>query len=78
MRHVAQDTRGTEIVESAFVLPLVFMFMIGIFWFGLAFFIYGTLTQGARAGAVAAVAPVCTTCAAGFYAEPRAPPNGRL
>ena len=55
---------GTEIVESAFVLPLVFMFMIGIFWFGLAFFIYGTLTQGARAGAVAAVAPVCTTCAA--------------
>jgi Flp pilus assembly protein TadG len=62
LRHVAQDTSGTEIVESAFVLPLVFMFMIGIFWFGLAFFIYGTLTQGTRAGAVAAVAPVCTTC----------------
>jgi hypothetical protein len=39
--------------------------VIGIIWFGLAFFIYGTLTQGARAGAEAAVAPVCTTCAAG-------------
>jgi Flp pilus assembly protein TadG len=59
---VATDTCGQEIVESAFVLPLIFMFVIGIIWFGLAFFIYGTLTQGARAGAEAAVAPVCTTC----------------
>ena len=64
-RNVAADTCGQEIVESAFVLPLIFMFVIGIIWFGLAFFIYGTLTQGARAGAEAAVAPVCTTCAAG-------------
>ena len=60
--NVAKDTRGTEIVESAFVLPIVFMFVIGIIWFGLVFLIYGTLTQGARAGAEAAVAPVCTTC----------------
>ncbi len=64
-RDVASDASGQEIVESAFVLPLIFMFVIGIIWFGLAFFIYGTLTQGARAGAEAAVAPVCTTCAAG-------------
>jgi Flp pilus assembly protein TadG len=64
-RNVAQDTRGTEIVESAFVLPLVFMFVIGIIWFGLVFLIYGTLAQGTRAGAEAAVAPVCTTCSAG-------------
>jgi Flp pilus assembly protein TadG len=62
LRRVAEDTRGTEIVESAFVLPLVFMFVIGIIWFGLVFLIYGTLTQGTRAGAEAAVAPVCTTC----------------
>jgi hypothetical protein len=52
-------------VESAFVLPLVFMFVIGIIWFGLVFLIYGTLAQGTRAGAEAAVAPVCTTCSAG-------------
>jgi TadE-like protein len=63
-RVVASDTSGQEILESAFVLPLIFMFVIGIIWFGVAFFIYGTLTQGARAGAEAAVAPVCTTCAA--------------
>jgi hypothetical protein len=65
LRHAARDTRGTEIVESAFVLPIVFMFVIGILWFGLAFLIYGTLAQGTRAGAEAAVAPVCTTCVAG-------------
>jgi TadE-like protein len=65
IRRVATDTRGTEIVESAFVLPLVFMFVIGIIWFGLVFLIYGTLTQGTRTGAEAAVAPVCTTCSAG-------------
>lgn len=69
LRHLAGqlawDTRGTEIVESAFVLPIVFMFVMGILWFGLAFLIYGTLAQGTRAGAEAAVAPVCTTCAAG-------------
>lgn len=64
IREVAvRDTTGTEIVESAFVLPLVFMFIIGIIWFGLVFLIYGTLTQGARAGAEAAVAPFCATCA---------------
>jgi Flp pilus assembly protein TadG len=61
---VARDTRGTEIAESAFVLPMLFVVLIGIFWFGQAFRIYGTLTQAARAGARAAVAPACATCAA--------------
>ena len=62
VRNIAKDTRGTEIVESAFVLPIVFMFVIGVIWFGLVFLIYGTLAQGTRAGAEAAVAPVCATC----------------
>jgi len=62
-RRLARGAGGTEIVEAAMTLPLLFMFLIGIFWFGLAFFIYGTLAQGTRAGAEAAVAPVCTTCA---------------
>jgi len=64
LRRVAKDTRGTEIVEGALVLPLVFMFVMGIIWFGLVFLTYGTLAQGTRAGAEAAVAPVCTTCGA--------------
>jgi len=61
-RRLARDTRGTEIAETAVVLPMLFMILIAIFWFGQAFRIYGTLTQASRAGARAAVAPVCATC----------------
>jgi hypothetical protein len=60
----ARDTRGSEIAETAMVLPLVFMMLMAIFWFGQAFRIYGTITHAAREGARAAVAPVCATCAA--------------
>ncbi len=59
-----RDTSGSEITEFAMIVPLLFMFLMGIFWFGQAFRIYGTLTQATRAGAHAAVAPVCATCAA--------------
>jgi hypothetical protein len=59
---LGRDARGTEIVEAAMTLPLLFMFVIGILWFGLAFLIYGTLAQATRSGAEAAVAPVCATC----------------
>jgi Flp pilus assembly protein TadG len=60
-----RSTRGSEIAESAMILPLLFMMVMGIFWFGQAFRIYGTITHAAREGARAAVAPTCTTCAAG-------------
>jgi Flp pilus assembly protein TadG len=63
-RCFARDTRGSEIAEFAMIVPLLFMILIGIFWFGQAFRIYGTLTQASRAGARAAVAPVCATCGA--------------
>jgi Flp pilus assembly protein TadG len=59
-----RDTGGSEIAEFAMVVPLLFMFLLAIFWFGQAFRIYGTLTQATRAGARAAVAPVCATCPA--------------
>jgi Flp pilus assembly protein TadG len=64
LRRLARDTSASEIAEFAMVVPLLFMFLIAIFWFGQAFRIYGTLTQATRAGARAAVAPVCATCAA--------------
>jgi Flp pilus assembly protein TadG len=57
------DDRGSEIVEAAATLPLMFMILIGIFWFGQAFSTYGTITRAAQEGARAAVAPVCSTCA---------------
>lgn len=65
LRRLAGETRGAEIAEAAAVLPLMFMMLLGIFWFGQAFSIYGTITRAAQEGARAAAAPVCTTCAAG-------------
>ncbi|HET9408678.1 MAG TPA: TadE/TadG family type IV pilus assembly protein [Candidatus Sulfotelmatobacter sp.] len=62
---LARDTRGSEIAEAAAVLPLMFMVLLGIFWFGQAFSIYGTITHAAREGARAAAVPSCSTCAAG-------------
>jgi hypothetical protein len=61
---VARETRGAEIAETAMILPLLFVFIMAVFWFGQAFRIYGTITQAARQGARAAVAPACATCTA--------------
>jgi len=61
-RCLAGCTRGSEIAELAMILPLLFLLLIGIFWFGQAFRIYGAITNAAQDGARAAVAPSCTTC----------------
>jgi hypothetical protein len=53
---------GTEIAEAALILPILFMILLGIFFFGRAYNIYGTITQAAMQGARAAVAPACATC----------------
>jgi len=60
---LARSTRGSEIAETAMILPLLFMLIMAIFWFGQAYRIYGSLTHAAREGARAAVAPACATCA---------------
>lgn len=65
MRRLALETRGAEIAEAAAVLPLMFMMLLGIFWFGQAFSMYGTITRAAQEGARAGAAPQCTTCTAG-------------
>jgi len=55
-------TNGAEIAEAALVLPLVFMLLLGIVWFGRAFNIYSTITQAAQQGAITAARPTCATC----------------
>jgi len=62
---LARSTRGAEIAETAMILPLLFMIIMAIYWFGQAFRVYGTITHAARQGARAAITPVCATCAAG-------------
>jgi len=62
VRRLAGESRGAEIAEAAAVLPIMFMILVGIFWFGQAFSIYGTITRAAQEGARAAAAPQCSTC----------------
>ncbi len=57
-----REPAGAEIAEAAVILPLVFLFIIGIYWFGRAFNIYTTINQAAREGARVAVAQSCATC----------------
>jgi Flp pilus assembly protein TadG len=56
------NTHGAEIAEVALVLPLVFMFLLGIIWFGRAFNIYSTIAQAAQQGAIVAARASCATC----------------
>ena len=65
LRKLARESRGAEIAEAAAVLPLMFMILLGIFWFGQAFSIYGAITRAAQEGARAGSVPYCVTCSSG-------------
>lgn len=56
-KQIARSTSGAEIAEAAIVLPMVFMLLLGIYWFGRAYNTYATITYAAREGARAATAP---------------------
>jgi Flp pilus assembly protein TadG len=60
-----RDARGAELLEFAFVLPIVMMLVLGIFWVARAYNLYETMTRAAREGARAAVAPACSACTSG-------------
>jgi len=62
LRRLVSETRGAEIAEAAAVLPLMFMILLGIFWFGQAFSIYGAITRAAQEGARAGTFPSYATC----------------
>jgi Flp pilus assembly protein TadG len=64
LRKLVLSAQGAEIAETAMILPLLFVMIMAIYWFGQAFRIYGTITNAARDGARAAVAPACATCSA--------------
>src|ERR1700722_17421831 len=61
-----RNTEGAEIAEAAVVLPLVFMLLLGIVWFGRAFNIYSTIQQAAQQGAITAARATCATCGSNF------------
>jgi Flp pilus assembly protein TadG len=62
LRKIITGTIGSEIAEAALVLPIFFMIMLGIYWFGRAFNTYATINHAAREGARFAVAQTCSTC----------------
>jgi Flp pilus assembly protein TadG len=53
---------GSEIAEAALVLPIFFMILLGIYWFGRAFNSYATINHAAREGALAASMSTCASC----------------
>ncbi|HXW92565.1 MAG TPA: TadE family protein [Terriglobales bacterium] len=59
---VFANETASEIAEAALVLPLAFMILLGIYWFGRAFNIYATINHAAREGARAAAAQTCANC----------------
>jgi Flp pilus assembly protein TadG len=62
LKKLATGTTGSEIAEAALVLPIFFLIMLGIYWFGRAFNTYATINHAAREGARLAVAQTCAAC----------------
>jgi hypothetical protein len=60
--HKLRSPEAAEIAEAALVLPVVFIFLLGIIWFGRAFNIYSTIAQAAQQGAIVAARSTCVTC----------------
>jgi Flp pilus assembly protein TadG len=69
LRLASRDDAGQEIVEAAFVLPILFLILLAIFWFGRAFNINSTLDRAARAGVTTAGRPSCATCGNTFQTD---------
>ena len=59
LKNFLREDRAQEIAEAAVVLPLTMMLLLGIYWFGRVYNIYGTITHAAREGARIATAPTC-------------------
>jgi TadE-like protein len=62
LRHLVADVGGSEIAETAVVLPLVVMLIFGIIWFGRALNIYATIHRAAHEAAQAGANNSCATC----------------
>lgn len=62
LKKIVAGIGGSEIAEAALVLPILFMLLLGIYWFGRAFNVYATINHAAREGARAGTAATCATC----------------
>lgn len=69
LQRLRKETMASQIAEAALVLPIVFMMLLGIYWFGRAFNIYATINHAAREVARAGAAQTCASCS---------PPNDHI
>jgi TadE-like protein len=58
------ETDGSEIAEAAVILPMLFMLLLSIYWFGRAFSIHSTINHAAREASRTAASPACANCVA--------------
>ena len=65
LRRSWRECGAAEIAEAAFVLPLLFVFVLGIFQFGRMYLVYSTIQRAAMEGARAAAGSRCATCGTG-------------
>lgn len=63
IRRIWHDCTAAEVAEAAFVLPLMFVFLIGIFQFARVYMVYSTMQRAAQEGVHAAAGSSCATCA---------------
>jgi Flp pilus assembly protein TadG len=61
MKRLTQNERGTAMLETALILPIILLVSVGIFEFGRAYQMEQVLTNAAREGARVAVTPNATT-----------------
>ena len=63
----SKSERGSDIVEAAFVLPIILMLLLGLVVFARGWNIYQTMTRAAREGVRQAVTTSCATCGNSYY-----------
>jgi len=62
LKQIIAETGGSEIAEAALVIPIFFLILMGIYWFGRAFNTYATINHAAREGALVATMSNCASC----------------
>lgn len=58
--------RGADVVEAAFVLPIILMLLLGLVVFARGWNIYQTMTRAAREGVRQAVTTSCAMCGSAY------------
>ena len=62
LKRIIAETGGSEIAEAALVIPIFFLILLGIYWFGRALNTYATINHAAREGALVATMSNCASC----------------